>query len=134
MQMCIKRVKTTTKIPITEQNKQTQRTRALHSLAMAPSSYLFLFAALGHIVPGGWAATVVVDWQVQRGIIPGTAKVGILVNPDTWPAPPIEANVGDTIIVNVNNVGVDEGLTLHAHGFHQQNNNQHDGPSGITQW
>jgi len=106
---------------------------------MARLSCLFLLTALGNILPSSLAATVEKTWDVGWGPIPGVFpsgtldKTGILIG-GQWPPPKIEVNVGDTIILTVNNIDIDEGVTLHAHGFHQFNNNHQDGPMGITQW
>jgi FtsP/CotA-like multicopper oxidase with cupredoxin domain len=51
------------------------------------------------------------------------------------PPPTTVVNLGDEIHLTViNNLDAETSTTLHAHGFHQLNNNQYDGPEGITQW
>jgi hypothetical protein len=51
------------------------------------------------------------------------------------PPPTTVVNLGDEIHLTViNNLDVETSTTLHAHGFHQLNNNPYDGPEGITQW
>lgn len=50
-----------------------------------------------------------------------------------WPCPPINANIGDTIKINVvNNLG-NQSTSIHFHGLFQQNSNFEDGPVGVTQ-
>jgi hypothetical protein len=61
------------------------------------------------------------------------SKIVIGIN-NQCPPPSIEVDVGDTISLTVNNLNIGPGVTLHAHGFHQLNNVQYDGPEGITQW
>jgi iron transport multicopper oxidase len=50
-----------------------------------------------------------------------------------WPCPPIEANVGDRVIVNINNKLGNESTSLHFHGLLQKGSNHMDGPSHATQ-
>jgi FtsP/CotA-like multicopper oxidase with cupredoxin domain len=49
-----------------------------------------------------------------------------------YPGPTIEANDGDTIIVNVQN-DMSIGTTIHWHGIFQTGTPWMDGPAGITQ-
>ncbi|KAG9079696.1 laccase, multicopper oxidase, benzenediol:oxygen oxidorectuctase [Ceratobasidium sp. 370] len=49
-----------------------------------------------------------------------------------YPGPLIEANEGDTIIVNVQN-DMSLGTTIHWHGMYQKGTPWMDGPAGITQ-
>jgi iron transport multicopper oxidase len=50
-----------------------------------------------------------------------------------WPCPPIEATVGDTVVVHLtNNLGT-ESTGLHFHGLNQFGTQVNDGPSGATQ-
>ncbi|KHO01937.1 Cupredoxin [Metarhizium album ARSEF 1941] len=50
-----------------------------------------------------------------------------------WPIPRIECNVGDRLIINVNNQLGNQSTSLHFHGLFQNGTNNMDGPSGVTQ-
>jgi len=50
-----------------------------------------------------------------------------------WPLPPIEATVGDQVIVNVVNQLGNETTSIHFHGLNQRGTQFMDGPSGVTQ-
>lgn len=73
-------------------------------------------------------------FNITRGLAApdGYNKSMILVN-DQTPGPLIEANVGDTIRVKVNNLMLNEGTTIHWHGIDQRDTVWMDGVFGITQ-
>ncbi|UKZ86062.1 uncharacterized protein TrAFT101_001902 [Trichoderma asperellum] len=50
-----------------------------------------------------------------------------------WPIPRIEANVGDRIIINVNNQLGNQSTSLHFHGMYQNGTTHMDGPVGVSQ-
>ncbi|KID75830.1 Cupredoxin, partial [Metarhizium brunneum ARSEF 3297] len=50
-----------------------------------------------------------------------------------WPIPRIECNIGDRLIINVNNQLGNQSTSLHFHGLFQNGTNNMDGPSGVTQ-
>src|SRR4051812_17732385 len=50
-----------------------------------------------------------------------------------WPLPIIEANVGDTVIVNVDNQLGNQTTSLHFHGLYMHNATHMDGPAMVTQ-
>ncbi|KAF7450232.1 Iron transport multicopper oxidase FET3 [Pyrenophora tritici-repentis] len=50
-----------------------------------------------------------------------------------WPLPPIIANKGDRIIVNVKNSLGNESTSLHFHGLYMNGTTHMDGPIGVTQ-
>lgn len=50
-----------------------------------------------------------------------------------FPNPAIEADLGDTIVVHLNNKLGNETTSLHFHGQLQQGTNTMDGPSGVNQ-
>lgn len=82
--------------------------------------------------------TTSLSWIVTRGKptnVPTVYKDKdfIMVN-GKWPIPEVRIKKGDVLQLEVNNQNVVEGVTLHAHGFRQQNNNQYDGPEGVTEW
>ncbi|KAI9483639.1 MAG: multicopper oxidase-domain-containing protein [Benjaminiella poitrasii] len=49
-----------------------------------------------------------------------------------WPPPTIEANINDTLVMNVYN-DLDTFTALHTHGMFQNNTGWMDGPVGVTQ-
>ncbi len=87
------------------------------------------------LVPLTYAATVTYNFKVGW----------VYANPDAafvrpvmgingqWPLPPITANVGDRVIVNVQNDLGNETTSLHFHGLYMNGTNQMDGPVGVTQ-
>ncbi|MCJ1433270.1 hypothetical protein MMC27_002629 [Xylographa pallens] len=82
-----------------------------------------------------FAATVTYNWDITW----------VSVNPDSrhvrpaigingqWPCPTLNANVGDTVVVHVNNQLGNQSTSLHWHGLFQQGTNAMDGPVGVTQ-
>jgi iron transport multicopper oxidase len=80
------------------------------------------------------AATVTYNWDVgwisynpdNRAVRPVIAING------KWPSPQIVGNVGDTVVVNVNNKLGNESLSIHWHGLPQTGNNANDGTPMIT--
>ncbi|KAI8325753.1 hypothetical protein GQ54DRAFT_254208 [Martensiomyces pterosporus] len=81
------------------------------------------------------AKLVVRNWDVtylnsSRGLdIP--AKRGITVN-GKFPIPPVEATIGDTLVLNVHN-SLDVPTSLHTHGIFQRGTNYYDGVSMTTE-
>jgi iron transport multicopper oxidase len=80
------------------------------------------------------AATVTYEWDVTwvNAAPDGFARPVIGIN-GQWPCPPIHANLGDTIIVKLNNRLGNETTGLHFHGLSQLNTEEMDGASGATQ-
>ncbi|KAF8607356.1 hypothetical protein BDV93DRAFT_520227 [Ceratobasidium sp. AG-I] len=78
-------------------------------------------------------ATRTYDWVVSTitGAPDGYYRPMLVVN-GQYPGPTIEANDGDTIIVNVQN-DMSLGTTIHWHGLYQQGTPWMDGPAGVTQ-
>jgi iron transport multicopper oxidase len=50
-----------------------------------------------------------------------------------WPIPIIEANIGDRIIVNLNNQLGNQSTSLHFHGVYMNGTTHMDGPVGVSQ-
>ncbi|CAE6524257.1 unnamed protein product [Rhizoctonia solani] len=73
------------------------------------------------------------DWTVATatGSPDGYYRPMLVVN-GQYPGPTIEANDGDTIIINVQN-DMSVGTTIHWHGLFQNSTPWMDGPAGITQ-
>ncbi|KAJ1300466.1 hypothetical protein OPQ81_005281 [Rhizoctonia solani] len=74
------------------------------------------------------------DWTIsmQEGAPDGFYRKMLVVN-GQYPGPTIEANEGDTIIVNVKNKIPKVGTSVHWHGISQEHSQWMDGPAGITQ-
>ena len=86
------------------------------------------------LVAGAVAGTVTYDWSIDwvTAAPDGFSRQVIGIN-GQWPCPPIEATVGDTVVVNVyNNLG-SESTGIHFHGITQKGTQVMDGPSGVTQ-
>lgn len=92
-----------------------------------PSMLLFLTSLVS-------AKTVSYDWDVTwvTAAPDGFARAVIGVN-GKWPCPPINADVGDTVVVTLNNLLGNETTGLHFHGIRQLHTNDMDGNSGATQ-
>lgn len=98
-------------------------------LASAPLSFVLLSVA--SICA---AKTVSYEWDVTwvRVAPDGFDRPLIGIN-GHWPCPPINADVGDTIVVKLNNLLGNQTTGLHFHGIDQTNTGDMDGPSGVTQ-
>ncbi|KAG9121221.1 laccase, multicopper oxidase, benzenediol:oxygen oxidorectuctase, partial [Ceratobasidium sp. 392] len=69
--------------------------------------------------------------EMKRGAPDGFYRDMLVVN-GQYPGPTIEANEGDTVIVNVKNK-LKVGTSIHWHGLFQNGTAWMDGPAGITQ-
>ncbi|RFU27203.1 hypothetical protein B7463_g9130, partial [Scytalidium lignicola] len=80
------------------------------------------------------SATVTYDWDIGwvTAAPDGFSRPVIGVN-GQWPCPPIEATVGDTVVVHLTNSLGNETTSLHFHGISQFGTQVMDGPSGVTQ-
>ncbi|KAJ2778057.1 ferroxidase fet3 [Coemansia javaensis] len=81
------------------------------------------------------AKRVVENWDItylttNRGL-PQQAKRGVCVN-GAFPLPVVEAEVGDTLVLNVHN-SLDVHTSLHAHGLHLRGRNYYDGVPFTTE-
>lgn len=75
------------------------------------------------------------EWTISKGFRrpDGVLKEVYLVN-DLFPGPVLEARSGDTLIINVaNNLGEDDGISVHWHGVYMKGQNKYDGATGFTQ-
>ncbi|KAK0638799.1 Cupredoxin [Cercophora newfieldiana] len=94
------------------------------------------FQSLGLVALAGLtrAATVSYNfditwvWAAPDGF--GRPVVGVN---NQWPCPTIEANVGDTLVVTLNNKLGNETTGIHWHGINQVSTEEMDGPSGVAQ-
>ncbi|KAG8740595.1 laccase, multicopper oxidase, benzenediol:oxygen oxidorectuctase [Ceratobasidium sp. 414] len=70
--------------------------------------------------------------EMKEGAPDGFCRQMLVVN-GQYPGPLIEANEGDTIVVNVENKLPKVGTSIHWHGMFQNGTAWMDGPAGITQ-
>ncbi|KAK5990517.1 Iron transport multicopper oxidase FET3 [Cladobotryum mycophilum] len=77
--------------------------------------------------------TRIYNWTILDGRLnpDGIYRPMILIN-NQFPGPLVECNAGDTIVVNVENRGVNA-TSIHFHGLFQNGTNAMDGAVGITQ-
>ena len=82
----------------------------------------------------GLAATVTYNWDITwvTAAPDGFSRPVIGIN-GKWPCPPIEATVGDTVVVRLTNKLGNETTGLHFHGLSQVGTNIMDGPTAVTQ-
>lgn len=80
------------------------------------------------------ARTVTYNWDIGwvTAAPDGFARPVIGIN-GKWPCPPIEATVGDTVVVKITNKLGNETTGLHFHGINQKRSNIMDGPTAVTQ-
>ena len=80
------------------------------------------------------AGTVTYDWSIDyvTAAPDGFSRQVIGIN-GAWPCPPIEASVGDTVVVNVKNNLGNESTGIHFHGLRMYGTQFMDGPTGVTQ-
>ena len=80
------------------------------------------------------AKTVVYNWDIMwmRAAPDGFERNVIGIN-NQWPCPAIEVDLGDKIVVHMNNMLGNQSTSLHWHGLHQNGTQEMDGASGITQ-
>jgi hypothetical protein len=92
-----------------------------------------LFPLLGS-VSLACAATVEVYWEITwvNAAPDGYPRPVIGIN-GKWPCPLLEANVGDIVIVHVDNQLGNETTGIHFHGINQLGTPEMDGPSSVTQ-
>ncbi|KAH6695486.1 Cupredoxin [Plectosphaerella plurivora] len=85
-------------------------------------------------------------WPVLAATVSYDFKIGwVTANPDKafdrpvigingqWPIPRIEANIGDNVIVNVQNDLGNQSTSLHFHGLFMNGTTHMDGPAQVTQ-
>lgn len=96
--------------------------------------YSFFLTLLLGLVSLACAATVEVYWDITwvSAAPDGYSRPVIGIN-GAWPCPLLEANVGDTVIVHVDNKLGNETTGIHFHGINQKGTPEMDGPSSVTQ-
>jgi iron transport multicopper oxidase len=87
------------------------------------------------LASAGLAKTVTYNWRVGWLIAnpDGLANRPVIAVNGQWPPPTIEADLGDTIVVNVHNALGNETTSLHFHGQFQTGTPGMDGPVGANQ-
>lgn len=80
------------------------------------------------------ASTVTFNWDIDWvSVAPdGIVRPAVGVN-GQWPCPPMYVNIGDQVILKVNNKLWNETTSIHFHGIFQTGSSQMDGPSYVTQ-
>ncbi|QGA20243.1 hypothetical protein EYB26_007945 [Talaromyces marneffei] len=93
---------------------------------------IFLLLALNEFVV---AKDVVYDFNVTWVVAnpDGLADRKVVGINGQWPLPVIEVDKGDRLIVKVYNGLGDKGTSIHFHGMFQNETNEMDGPSMVTQ-
>jgi len=91
--------------------------------------------ALLPLLRAAQAATVTYDFNITWLT---TNPDGAFVRPTIgvngeWPIPPIVADVGDRVVVHVQNLLGNESTSLHFHGLFMNGSNYMDGPATVTQ-
>lgn len=100
------------------------RSAFVEALKMRKSVWLFSLASCG------FAKMLNYDWDITWvSVSPdGFRRPAIGIN-GQWPCPTIRGNVGDEVVVNVNNQLENETTSLHWHGITQNGTPEMDGPS-----
>jgi iron transport multicopper oxidase len=80
------------------------------------------------------ADTVTLNWDVDWvSVAPdGIVRPAVGVN-GQWPCPPVYVNIGDRVLLNVNNYLRNETTAIHFHGIFQTGSSQMDGPAFVNQ-
>ncbi|KAK3356445.1 Cupredoxin [Lasiosphaeria hispida] len=80
------------------------------------------------------AGTVAHNWDIEwvTASPDGFARPVIGIN-GQWPLPVVQAFVGDTVHITINNKLGNESTGIHWHGIHQIGSNEQDGPAHVTQ-
>ncbi|KAJ3270906.1 ferroxidase fet3 [Borealophlyctis nickersoniae] len=96
---------------------------ALFSAILALASTVSHAAVVKYDLDIGYLQNVNPDGHFPRRVITVNGK---------WPPPKIEANVNDTLVMNVKN-SLDVPTSLHSHGLFFNTTNYFDGAAGVTQ-
>ena len=104
---------------------------------MAPQHFSIFstFLVVFHLISSCFAATVNYDWNitwVTRNPDALYERTTIGIN-NQWPVPEVRCNVGDRLVVNVNNQLGNQSVTIHWHGLYQNGTGQMDGVPYTTQ-
>ena len=104
---------------------------------MRRAIFLTVFAgAIAAVATVVTAETKTFKWEMSyiTAAPNGVPRPVIAVN-GQFPAPTIEVDKGDRVVIHVmNKLNDGESVTLHAHGLFQNGSNYMDGADQITQW
>lgn len=80
------------------------------------------------------AKTVTYDWNIGWVTVSpdGYSRPAIGIN-GVWPCPPISIDIGDRVVINLNNNLGNETTAIHFHGIFQTGSAQMDGPAMVNQ-
>lgn len=89
----------------------------------------------GCLLPSALAATLSYDFKIEwvRANPDGLFERPTIGINGQWPIPRIDANVGDTIIINAHNALGNQTTSLHFHGLSMNGTTHMDGPSQVSQ-
>lgn len=94
-------------------------------------SLLLLFLAYGPLV---LAKTVHYNWDITWvNAAPGGVSRAVIGINGKWPCPQVDVDVGDRLVVKINNCLGNQSTSLHWHGIHQNGTSFMDGASGASQ-
>ena len=87
------------------------------------------------LLPSALAATLSYDFKIEwvRANPDGLFERPVIGINGKWPIPRIDANVGDTIIINAHNELGNQTTSLHFHGLLMNGTTHMDGPSQVSQ-
>lgn len=96
---------------------------------------LLPFALISSLIASASSKTVTYDFDIGwvRANPDGAYERPVIGINGQWPLPIIEANVGDRIIVNVQNSLGNDSTSLHFHGLFMNGTTQMDGPAQVSQ-
>ncbi len=104
-------------------------------MAISLSFFPILPALLFAFLRGAEAATVNYEFNITwvRANPDGQFERPTIGINGQWPLPVIRANVGDQIVINVENQLGNQTTTLHFHGLFMNGATQMDGPQQVSQ-
>lgn len=95
----------------------------------------WLAASLAASLTFTQAATVNHDFNITwtRANPDGAFERPVIGINGKWPIPTINVNIGDRVIIHVNNQLGNQSTSLHFHGLFMNGTSHMDGPTGVTQ-
>lgn len=95
----------------------------------------WLLASLSSSLVLTQAATVTHDFNITwtRANPDGAFERPVIGINGKWPIPTINVNLGDRVVINVNNQLGNQSTSLHFHGLFMNGTSHMDGPTGVTQ-
>lgn len=95
----------------------------------------FTLALGSSLIGSGLAATLSFDFEIGwvRANPDGLFERPVIGINGEWPIPRIDANVGDTILINAHNKLGNQTTSLHFHGLMMEGATHMDGPSQVSQ-